>query len=214
MLKVAGTGATLFRNNGIAPSLIKLPLTRCLSTSGVLSAYNYEPEPEPHKKITKVHHVNEFKHPNRMGTKKFKKEQNNRYKPKYPDIPIHRYGVKYNSILHPAKFEPVKEMTAEIIVPDLEGCKLKPYVSYATKDIYQDELTSQDLFNVIYGPKIVKDFKEGKLDDDGNPLEPTEIEKMTSEEAYIKARQTGSDIFQGGEPTNPLWNLDIPVGKN
>ena len=37
----------------------------------------------------------------------------------------------------------VDEMSAELIVPDLEGCELKPYVSYATKDIYQDELTSQ-----------------------------------------------------------------------
>ena len=37
-------------------------------------------------------------------------------------------------------------MTAELIVPDLEGCTLKPYVSYATKDIYQDELTSQVQF--------------------------------------------------------------------
>ena len=37
-------------------------------------------------------------------------------------------------------------MTAELIVPDLEGCTLKPYVSYATKDIYQDELTSHVQF--------------------------------------------------------------------
>ena len=28
----------------------------------------------------------------------------------------------------------------------------------------------QDLFNVIYGPKIIADFKAGKLDENGNPV--------------------------------------------
>ena len=50
-------------------------------------------------------------------------------------------------------------MIPELVVPDLSDTKLKPYVSYATKDIYQEELTSRDLFNVIYGGKIVEDFK-------------------------------------------------------
>ena len=31
----------------------------------------------------------------------------------------------------------VPEMIPELIVPDLEDCKLKPYVSYATKEILQ-----------------------------------------------------------------------------
>jgi large subunit ribosomal protein L41 len=166
-----------------------------------------------YSKLTKVHNVDEFKVHNKMGTKEFKRKQN-RYNPKYPDIPIHRYGVKHASINHYAKPEMVPEMIPELIVPDLEGCQLKPYVSYATKDIYQDELTSQDLFNAIYGPKIVADFKQGKLDENGNPIEPTSLEMMTPDEAYVKARQTGSDIFQGGEPENPLWKLDIPVGKS
>ena len=37
------------------------------------------------------------------------------------------------------------------------------------QEIYQDELTARDLFNVIYGQKIITDFKAGKLDQDGNP---------------------------------------------
>lgn len=68
-------------------------------------------------------------------------------------------------------------------------------MSYRTPDVVQSEFTSQDLFNVLYAQKIVKDFNEGKLDDSGNPLEPSDNEKLTAEEAKLKARQTGCDIF-------------------
>ena len=102
------------------------------------------------------------------------------------------------------------EMIPELIVPDLYDCKLKPYVSYKTKEINQEELTSRyftshkcfwrempikvvmkqfdfrDLFNVIYGNKIVQDFKEGKLDREGNPLEPSPVEQLSSEEVCLR----------------------------
>lgn len=47
----------------------------------------------------------------------------------------------------------------------------------------------------MYAPKIIKDLKEGKLADDGSPLEPSAEERLTPEEAKIKAKQTGCDIF-------------------
>lgn len=59
----------------------------------------------------------------------------------------------------------------------------------------QSEFTARDLFNVVYAPKILKDFKEGKLNEDGTPKESSPEEKMTAEEARLRARQTGSDIF-------------------
>ena len=34
-------------------------------------------------------------------------------------------------------------------------------------------LSLQDLFNVIYGKKIITDFKNGRLDSQGEPLEPS-----------------------------------------
>lgn len=73
--------------------------------------------------------------------------------------------------------------------------QLKPYVSYRVPDIVQSEFTPEELFNAVYKDKIEKDFSTGKLDADGNPLEPSEAEKLTPEEAKIKARQTGSDLF-------------------
>lgn len=72
---------------------------------------------------------------------------------------------------------------------------MKPYVSYRAPDVTQAPFTAKDLFNVVYAKKIVEDFKASKLDEDGQPLEPSEEEKMTAEEARIKARQTGSDMF-------------------
>ena len=68
-------------------------------------------------------------------------------------------------------------------------------MSYRTPDVIQSEFTARDLFNVVYAPKILKDFKEGKLNDDGSPKEPSREENMTAEEARVKAAQTGSDMF-------------------
>ena len=39
---------------------------------------------------------------------------------------------------------------------------------------------------MIYGGKIVQDFKEGKLDSEGNPLEPSPMERLSSEEVCKK----------------------------
>lgn len=68
-------------------------------------------------------------------------------------------------------------------------------------------MTSQDLFNAVYGSKILKDFQESKLDEHGQPLEPSEEEAMTADEAWMKARQTGCDIFQGGVEPSKVWKV-------
>jgi large subunit ribosomal protein L41 len=59
----------------------------------------------------------------------------------------------------------------------------------------QSEFTPRDLFDAVYSEKIVKDFKDGKLSETGEPLEPSPEEQLTSEEAYNQARKTGTDIF-------------------
>jgi len=131
----------------------------------------------------------------------------------FPDIPIHKYGTRGTGIRHEGYWESVPEMEPELVVPNLKDCDLKPYVSYATKEIYQEELTSKDLFNVIYGRKIIEDFKTGKLDAEGNSVEPSKVEQLTPEQAEILARQTGSDIFLGGEPYSKTFALKYEIGK-
>jgi hypothetical protein len=55
---------------------------------------------------------------------------------------------------------------------------------------------------------MLMDFKTGMLDESGNSLMPSQEELLTKEEAMLKARSTGSDIFIGGLPKSPLFNLE------
>lgn len=87
-------------------------------------------------------------------------------------------------------------MIPELIVPSLENFHLKPYVSYRVTDVKKREYTAKDLFNLVYADKIKKDFKEGQLSPDGEPLNPNDYEALTPEEARIRAEMTGTDIFQ------------------
>ena len=131
---------------------------------------------------------------NKRGPRLFKEQR-----AKDPDnapIPIDTRGVRETGYRENGRFHLVPEMVPELIVPDLQGCKLKPYVSYKCPDVVQSEFTSQDLFNAIYAEKIVEDFKAGELNADGTSKKPSEAELLTKEEAYRNARKTGSDIFK------------------
>ena len=58
----------------------------------------------------------------------------------------------------------------------------------------------------MYKRQIVDDFENGKIDaETGDYKEPTD--ELTAEEAWIKARQTGSDIFQGGVEPSKEWSV-------
>lgn len=151
---------------------------------------------------------------NKRWSKQHKKMMFKGKGPKFPDAFVDHYGVRNTGIQHRAWFEHVQEMIPELIVPeDLDNTDLKPYVSYATEETYQDELTSEDLFNYIYGRKILQDFKENKLDGEGNSLEPSELEQLTPEQAESLALQPGSDVFTGGVPYSKTFALKIPIGK-
>lgn len=128
---------------------------------------------------------------NKRGTRIFKKERHL----SNPDIPIDKRGVRDVGIVNNGSFMKIPEMIPELIVPDLTDCKFKPYVTYKTKEVVQSEFTSQDLFNAVYAQKIIEDFKNDKLLEDGSSKEPSKNEQLTAEEAENNARKTGSDIF-------------------
>lgn len=110
-------------------------------------------------------------------------------------MPIDKRGVKDTGITVNGIYKEIPEKIPELIVPDLTGCKFKPYVTYKTPEVVQSKFTSQDLFNAIYAQKIIEDFKEDKLNEDGSSNEPSGNEQLTPEEAFIRARKTGSDLF-------------------
>lgn len=130
---------------------------------------------------------------NKRGNRAFKNKQTT---DRNFEIPFDKRGTretgKYNKY---GEWVHIPEMVPEIIVPSLENFSLKPYVSYRVSGIKQREYTAKDLFNLIYADKIKKDFKEGKLDAQGQPLHPSEYEKLTPEEAKLRADKTGTDLF-------------------
>ncbi|XP_063993508.1 large ribosomal subunit protein mL41 [Diachasmimorpha longicaudata] len=138
---------------------------------------------------------------NKRGTREFKERQ--RHNPD-PDIPIFHRGTRTTGIKVGEKFVLIPEMVPELIVPNLEGCDLKPYVSYQSTRVVQSAFKPRDLFNAIYADKIKKDFEAKKLDDNGNSLEPSNFESLLPHEAQALAGKTGSDIFEQEKPPEYL----------
>lgn len=87
---------------------------------------------------------------NKRGTRDFKKKQ---LTDPHPDVPIHHYGVRPTGYQVGKSFKVVPEMIPEIVVPDLTGFKLKPYVSYRVQDIIQPPMTPEELFGAVYVQK-------------------------------------------------------------
>lgn len=112
-----------------------------------------------------------------------------------PDMPIDKRGVRDTGFVIKGVFKEIPEKIPELIVPDLTDCKFKPYVTYKTPEVVQGEFSSQDLYNAVYAQKVIDDFKHDKLNEDGSSKDPSPEEQLTPEEAFIRARKTGSDIF-------------------
>ncbi|XP_078039520.1 mitochondrial ribosomal protein L41 [Augochlora pura] len=129
---------------------------------------------------------------NKRGSRSFKHEQATNPN---CDIPIDKRGVRETGWRVNKKFVHVPEMIPEIIVPSLKDFHLKPYVSYKVEDLPKRKFTAKDLFNLVYAPKIKNDFENNQLGPHGEPLNPSEYEKLTAEEAKLKAEQTGTDLF-------------------
>ncbi|KAK2845474.1 hypothetical protein Q7C36_010328 [Tachysurus vachellii] len=68
------------------------------------------------------------------------------------------------------KFIPVQEMIPEFVVPNLEGFKLKAYVSYKTPPGTEQPMTAESLFNQTVAPHIQRDFE-------ANEFDPQQLEK-------------------------------------
>lgn len=134
---------------------------------------------------------------NKRGSRAFKEEQ---AKNQNSDIPIDRRGVRMTGEMINDKWVHVPEMEPELIVPSLKDFPLKPYVSYRVRDIAPREYTAKDLFNLVYAKKVKDDFENGKLGPDGEPLNPSEYEELTPEEARNRADKTGTDIFTMEKP--------------
>lgn len=80
-----------------------------------------------------------------------------------------------------SKFVSVPEMIPEFVVPNLDGFKLKPYVSYRSPRGTEPPLTAQSLFDEVVAPQIRRDFEEGVFSKDQLEkygFEPTQQGKL------------------------------------
>jgi hypothetical protein len=57
--------------------------------------------------------------------------------PKFKHIYEHKYGCRGTGLSHAFGWQHIPEKVPDLVVPDLTDFKLKPYVSYRTKEIYQ-----------------------------------------------------------------------------
>ncbi|XP_070821293.1 large ribosomal subunit protein mL41 [Chaetodon trifascialis] len=64
------------------------------------------------------------------------------------------------------KFVSIRAMIPEFVVPNLEGFKLKPYVSYRSPRGTEPPLSAKSLFAEVVAPHIRKDFEEGTFTKD------------------------------------------------
>lgn len=112
-----------------------------------------------------------------------------------PNAEIDHRGVRPIGTRKGTKWIPIREMIPEMIVPSLENFHLKPYVSYQAEGIKRREFTAKDLFAAIYAEKIESDFKNNLIKPNGDPVNPSENELLTPNEAKIRAAQTGTDLF-------------------
>ncbi|XP_072096631.1 large ribosomal subunit protein mL41 [Mobula birostris] len=62
------------------------------------------------------------------------------------------------------KFVKIRQMVPELMVPNLEGFNLKPYVSYKAPTGTEQPLTAKKLFMETAAVQIEKDFQAGTFD--------------------------------------------------
>ncbi|XP_030579606.1 large ribosomal subunit protein mL41 [Archocentrus centrarchus] len=79
------------------------------------------------------------------------------------------------------KFLAIRAMIPELVVPPLDGFKLRPYVSYRAPKGSEPPLTAQSLFDEVVAPQIKKDFEAGTFSKDQLEkygFEPTQEGKL------------------------------------
>ncbi|KAJ6651980.1 hypothetical protein lerEdw1_015858 [Lerista edwardsae] len=64
------------------------------------------------------------------------------------------------------KFKLVPERVPRLVVPDLRGCRLRPYVSYRAPAGSEPPLTARALFEQAAAPAIERDLRQGTFDPD------------------------------------------------
>lgn len=159
-----------------------LAAKRCLHLTQKLAGAPHGEDP--------IKNFEDFKYPNQVSTFEHYKlpQELLDYEFNYP-VCRDTMGIRWPGYWFKRKFVYVEEMEPELIVPDLDGFDLKPYVSYKTPDVDAKPLTAKKLFNLVYAGEIINDFKQ-------NNVEEYKVTQEEIDEARLRAMQTGADLFE------------------
>lgn len=148
-----------------------------------------------------IKNFEDFKIPNQVGTFEHHKLPQPLLDYEY-NYPVCRdtMGIRWPGYWFKRKFVYVKEMEPELIVPDLEGFNLKPYVSYKTNEVNTQPFTAKDLFDEVYAEKVEKSYREHKI-------ETFDVPQEKIDESRLRAMQTGADLFE----EHPLDGVRAPM---
>lgn len=163
-------------------SLVTTTLPRCLHTTPRLAGSPHGEDP--------IKNFEDFKWPNKVSTFEHYRLPQELLDHEY-NYPVCRdtMGIRWPGYWFKRKFVYVKEMEPELVVPDLEGFDLKPYVSYRTEDITSVPFTAKHLFDSVYAGEIMRDFQEKQIED-------YHVSQEEIDESRLKALQTGADLFE------------------
>jgi len=144
----------------------------------------------PDRGLDPIKNFTDFKWPNKVTTFEHYKMPQDLLDHEF-NYPICRdtMGIRWPGYWFKRKFVYVKEMEPELVVPDLNGFELKPYVDYAVEDIDTKQFTAKQLFDSVYAPAIKNVFEE-------SGTETFEVSSENIDEARLKALQTGADLFE------------------
>lgn len=158
------------------------PFLRFFQTTQIL-------EGKPHGEDF-IKNFEDFKYPNKVSTFEHYKLPKELLENEY-NYPVCRdtMGIRWPGYWFKKKFVYVKEMEPELVVPDLEGFELKPYVSYKAEDVETKPLTAKDLFDHVYADQMIEDFST-------NDTQDYQVPQDEIDDARLKAMQTGSDLFE------------------
>lgn len=170
----------LLLNGNLQRNIFSVSATKqCIHTTSCLR-YDDTPPPDESQRLTLANVKGQFEIP-KLPKALREKEFN------YP-LSVDQFRQKVPGYYIGDKFHYIKEMEPELIVPDLTGFQLKPYVSHRAGDIEEAPLTAKGIFDKVYAPEILSRIEAGK---------PVKV-RLSSREihiARIKAQQTGSDLM-------------------
>lgn len=137
-----------------------------------------------------VQNFTDFKVPNRIGMFEHYRLPKELLDHEY-NYPVCRdtMGIRWPGFWFKKKFVYVQEMEPELIVPDLTGFELKPYVSYRTEEVDTKPFTAKELFEEVYASKVERAYLE-------KSVEHLDVSQEQIDAARLSAMQTGADLFE------------------